>query len=209
VVKMQRRRVHRLLNPIDPQAHYGVDACWSGDLAVITKEMAAQIRADALELINIARALKDDAVTASRLEAIAIAMLKRARSLRTTVAFECDVLLDRKSVLRALRCDAAFGRRRKTATGGRPPPPHQLFPQTYLAVDRVAVARVQFGAQPKHRISETGKISGLPLALQAMQRGLVDIIDRKHGRVIDLLTLRCRRVSKPSGRAYLFRPNRR
>ena len=47
---------------------------------MITKEMATQIRADALELINIARTLKDN-VTASRLEAIATAMLKRAREL--------------------------------------------------------------------------------------------------------------------------------
>ena len=73
--------------PIDLQAHYRVDACWSGDLAVITKEMAAQIRADALELINIARALKDEDVTASRLEAIAIAMLKRARDLENDERF--------------------------------------------------------------------------------------------------------------------------
>ena len=47
---------------------------------MITKEVAGQIKADALELIQIARTVKDEAA-ASRLEAIAVAMLERALAL--------------------------------------------------------------------------------------------------------------------------------
>jgi hypothetical protein len=54
---------------------------------VITRELAIQIRADALELIKIARALKDDAA-ASKLEAIATAMLTRARDLENDERFD-------------------------------------------------------------------------------------------------------------------------
>jgi hypothetical protein len=47
---------------------------------VITREVAHHIRADALELIAIARTLNNDGTTL-QLEAIALAMLKRASAL--------------------------------------------------------------------------------------------------------------------------------
>jgi hypothetical protein len=53
---------------------------------MITREIATQIRADALELIQIAPSVKDE-VAAAKLEAIATAMLKRALALENDPRF--------------------------------------------------------------------------------------------------------------------------